>query len=70
MNFEDLSPELQEKLKAAKTEEELLAIIAAEGIDLSEDQLKAISGGMCRIYCFADAPQPCVCYDDYTTTTS
>ena len=76
MNFKDLAPELQEKLKAAKTIEELAELAKAEGVDLSEDQLKAVSGGMnpdsgnrCRSFCFADAPQPCVCYDDYTTTT-
>ena len=45
MNFEDLTRDLKQKLKAAKTEEELLAVIAAEGLDLSEDQLRGISGG-------------------------
>ena len=45
MNFENLTLELQEKLKAAKTEEELLAIIAKEGIDLGGEELKAIAGG-------------------------
>ena len=46
MNFEELTPELQEKLKAAKTEEELLAIAAAEGVDLSSEMLKGIAGGL------------------------
>ena len=76
MDFEELNPELQEKLKAAKTIEELAELAKAEGVDLSEDQLRAVSGGMgpnqgdkCWPYCFADAPQPCVCNEDYTTTT-
>ena len=58
MNFEDLkNPELQERLKAAKTIEELAAIAAAEGVDLSDEELKAISGGRCRIYCNGYCPE-------------
>ena len=45
MDFESLKdPELQEKLKAATTEEELLGIVRAEGMRLSDEQL-AVSGG-------------------------
>ena len=58
MNFEDLkNPELQEKLKAATTIEELAQIAAAEGVDLSNDILQAISGGRCRIYCDGYCPE-------------
>ena len=45
MNFEDMAPELQKKLKEAKSEQELLAIAAAEGLDLSDEVLRGISGG-------------------------
>ena len=46
MNFEDLkNPELQEKLKAAKTPDELVALAKAEGIELTDDQLETIAGG-------------------------
>ena len=46
MNFEDLkNPELQEKLKSAKTAEELVALAKEEGIDLSDEQLAAFNGG-------------------------
>ena len=46
MNFEDLkNPELQEKLKAAETPEDILAIAKEEGFPLTDDQLEAISGG-------------------------
>ena len=46
MNFEDLkNPELQEKLKKAKTPEELVAIAKEEGCELSNEQLESISGG-------------------------
>ena len=46
MDFENLkNPELQGKLKAAETAEELIGLAASEGIDLSEEQLQGISGG-------------------------
>ena len=46
MNFEDLkNPELQERLKSAKTPEEILAIANEAGFELTDDQLQAISGG-------------------------
>ena len=57
MNFEDLkNPELQEKLKACKTPEELVALAKEDGIELTDDQLEAISGGgkwlgKCWSYC-------------------
>ena len=50
MNFEDLkNPELQEKLKAAKTPDELVALAKEEGVVLTDEQIEAISGGWgCR----------------------
>ena len=46
MNFEDLkNPELQEKLKAANTPDELVALVKEEGMELSDEQLEAMSGG-------------------------
>ena len=46
MNFEDLkNPELQEKLKAAKSADELVELAKAEGIELTDGQLEAIAGG-------------------------
>ena len=46
MEFEDLkNPELQDKLKACKTADELVALVKAEGVDLSDEQLKAVAGG-------------------------
>ena len=46
MNFEDLkTPELQEKLKSAKTPEELAALAKEEGVELSDAALEALSGG-------------------------
>ena len=46
MNFEDLKdPELQERLKSAKTPEDILALAKEKGLNLNDKQLKAISGG-------------------------
>ena len=46
MDFEKLKdPALQEKLKSAKSVEELVALAKSEGIELTEDQLQGVSGG-------------------------
>ena len=46
MNFEDLkNPDFQGKLKVASTPEEIIEIVKTEGVDLTEDDLKAIAGG-------------------------
>ena len=46
MNFESLkNPELQEKLRAANTPEDIFEIVKTEGVDLTEDDLKALAAG-------------------------
>ena len=40
-----MNPELQEKLKAAKTAEELVDLAREEGVELSDEQLETIAGG-------------------------
>ena len=45
MKFEELSPELQEKIAACKTAEEIFALAKSEGIELSEEDLELVSGG-------------------------
>lgn len=45
MTLDDLSPELREKALACKTPEDLIELAKEEGIDLSDDQLQAISDG-------------------------
>ena len=46
MEFKDLkNPEVQEKLKSAKSFEELVALAKEEGLELSDEQIEAISGG-------------------------
>ena len=46
MNLEDLrNPELQKKLKEAKTPEELLALAREEGYELAGAELESVAGG-------------------------
>ena len=42
-----LTKEQIAKVKACKNSEELLALAKAEGIELNEEQLVAVNGGMC-----------------------
>lgn len=46
MKFEDLSPELQEKAMACETAEDVFELAKTEGIELSEEDLKLVSGGI------------------------
>ena len=45
MKFEDLTPEMQEKAKACKTPDEILALAKEEGYELSDAELDQVSGG-------------------------
>ena len=42
-----LTPEQVEKAKACKNQEELLKLAKEEGVELNEEQLKVVNGGMC-----------------------
>ena len=46
MDFDSLTPEQIEKAKACKTPEELLALAKDEGLELSEEQLDSVAGGV------------------------
>ena len=46
MNLEDLTAEQQEKARACKTPEDVLALAKEEGYELSEEELQAVSGGI------------------------
>ena len=45
MEYDELSPELRERVKACGTPEELLALANDEGITLSDDEIDQIAGG-------------------------
>ncbi len=42
---EELGNDLQEKVKACKSPEEILALAKSEGYELSDDELAAVNGG-------------------------
>ena len=45
MKLEDLTPELQEKLKACETPEELMELVETEGIELTDEDLEGVAAG-------------------------
>ena len=61
-NFEDLTPELQEKAKACKSPAEVLALTQELGYELTDAELEGLSGGAswCSIVCGIVS-----CPDDY-----
>ena len=59
MQFQDLTPELQEKAKACKTAEDILALAKEEGYELSNEELEDIAGGKGKWhkpFCTEDCP--------------
>ena len=46
--FEGLTKEQIEKAKNCKTNEELLELAKEEGVELTDEQLEAVSGGACN----------------------
>lgn len=45
MNYEDLTPEQKEDLRACETPEEILALAKEAGYELSDEELQRLSGG-------------------------
>ena len=45
MNYEDLTDELKDKVKECKSADELLALAKKEGVELTDEEIEAISGG-------------------------
>ncbi len=48
MKLEDLSPDMQEKAESCETNEELMKLAEAEGVELSEEDLDAVAGGISK----------------------
>ena len=44
MDLNNLTPEQMEKAKACKSTDELIALAQSEGIELTDEQLEAVSG--------------------------
>ena len=63
MEFTDLTPEQIEKAKACASASELMELAKAEGIELTDEQLEAASGGD-EWYCYCDGPTKYHCPTD------
>ena len=47
VDFDNLkNPEFQEKLKTCKSADELIALAKKEGVELTDEQIDAVSGGV------------------------
>ena len=55
MEYEDLTEEQKAKAKAAKSPEEFIALAKEEGVELTDEQIEAVSGGW--------SPTDCDAYD-------
>lgn len=63
MRFDDITPEQLERAKACKSAKELSDLASDEGIELTDEQLDAVSGGWgpgpCEGFsCPSDTTQP------------
>jgi predicted ribosomally synthesized peptide with nif11-like leader len=45
MDFESLTPEQQEKVKACETPKDILALAKEEGYELSDAEIEEVAGG-------------------------
>lgn len=58
----ELSPELREKAKACQSAEDIFALAKEEGLELSDEEVEAISGGWGTCpnndYCSSYKPKP------------
>ena len=66
MSFENLSPEQLEQARACKSSEELAALAAKVGVELSDEELEGLSGGNWATECpkegckdYRDEPEEC-----------
>ena len=59
--YEDLTPEQMEKAKACTTVDELVALAKNEGVELTDEQLEAISGGGNWLGCWVKDCKDFVC---------
>jgi len=61
IDFKDLTPEQMEKAKACTTVDELVALAKNEGVELTDEQLEAISGGGNWLGCWVKDCKDFVC---------
>ena len=66
MDFKDLTPEQQEMARACKSVDELVELAKSFGVQLSEEELAAVAGGVggcirgfsCLLYSPSPEPNP------------
>ena len=46
MDLRDLTPEQKERARTCESPEELIALAISEGIDITDEQLESINGGV------------------------
>lgn len=61
MEFSDLTQEQMDKVEACKTQEELLELAKAEGIELTDEDLDKVSGGSTWGIGTVTNPAPAAC---------
>ena len=62
MEFKDLTDEQKERAKAITSKEELVAFAEEEGIELTDEQLDAMSGGDDSFHWFGGCHADCEGY--------
>lgn len=50
MELKDLTPEQRERVEACKTQEEFMALAEELDLDLTPEQLEAVSGGKGKLF--------------------
>ena len=61
VNYEDVPDSIRKRAEACKTPEELLALAAEEGYELTDEELKAINGGTLYQDCTWDQCDEATC---------
>ena len=64
MDYDDLTPEQRERVKACKSAEELVALAKEYGVELTDEQAASVSGGDNEWYCPCNQPGAYACYID------
>ena len=59
--YNTLSDDVKAKIKACKSEQEMLDVLGKEGIALDPDLLEGVAGGMCKNEYYSACPDSTPC---------